>query len=262
MDKKIVMSCLCALIVIFVIPSVIFAASFDCSKANTKTEKAICDDPILSKLDEDMAAAYTKALKTSDRDAVRKGQRKWLKEILAPCIEDKVCIKKAYDNRLRQLGEKRVWRKTIHHSIGIVEFKYEGDGNGISVRTLRDNKQLQNIPAYMTENGWIEFHDLDGDGYQDIVTHMPDHALGSPISYGRVWIFRPKDKTFVEAEDISGRGYIEKTKTHGCITLTYRRSATQRPFYIGEYWCFNKTKNEWSMKKTIPEHFPIFDYKE
>lgn len=103
MDKKIAMFCLCALIAIFVIPSESFAASFDCSKANTKTEKAICSDPILSKLDEDMAAAYSKALKTSDPGAVKKGQRKWLREILAPCIEDKVCIKKAYENRLRQL---------------------------------------------------------------------------------------------------------------------------------------------------------------
>ncbi len=103
MDKKIAMLCLCTLIAIFVIPSVIFAASFDCSKATTKTEKVICGDPTLSKLDEDMAVAYSKALKTSDPDVVKKGQRKWLKEVLAPCIEDKVCIKKAYENRLRQL---------------------------------------------------------------------------------------------------------------------------------------------------------------
>jgi len=103
MDKKIIVFFLCALIGIFAIPFVIFAASFNCSKASTKTEKAICADPILSKLDEDMAAAYSEALKTSDPDAVKKGQRKWLKEILAPCIEDRVCIKKAYENRLRQL---------------------------------------------------------------------------------------------------------------------------------------------------------------
>ena len=103
MDKKKAMFFLCVLFAIFIIPSIIRAASFDCSKATTKTEKAICDDSTLSKLDEDMAAAYSKALKTSDPDAVKKGQRKWLKEILAPCIEDKACIKKAYENRLRQL---------------------------------------------------------------------------------------------------------------------------------------------------------------
>ena len=103
MDKTIAMFCLCALIVISTIPSVIFAASFDCSKASTKTEKAICDDPILSKLDEDMAVAYSKALKTSDPDVLKKEQRKWLKETLAPCLDDKDCIKNAYESRISQL---------------------------------------------------------------------------------------------------------------------------------------------------------------
>jgi uncharacterized protein len=97
--------CLCALIAIFVIPSVIFAASFDCSKASTKTEKAVCDDSTLSKLDDDLSVAYDKALKVTDRDSVKKVQRKWLKETLAPCREDKECIKKAYENRLRQLAQ-------------------------------------------------------------------------------------------------------------------------------------------------------------
>jgi uncharacterized protein len=91
MDKKIVMFCLCALIAIFVIPSAIFAASFDCSKAKTKTEKAICDDPMLSVLDEVMAKVYSEALKTSGRDAIKKRQRKWLKELLAPCKGDQAC---------------------------------------------------------------------------------------------------------------------------------------------------------------------------
>lgn len=104
MDKRIFIFCLYAFTAILIVPSVIFAASFDCSKASTKTEKTICKDPILSKLDEDMAAAYSKGLKTTNSNALKKGQRKWLKEILAPCSEDKVCIKKAYEIRLVQLG--------------------------------------------------------------------------------------------------------------------------------------------------------------
>lgn len=105
MDKKRVMFFLCALIAIFVIPSVIIAASFDCSKASTKTEKAICDDPILSKLDEDMAAVYNKALKTNASDSIRKEQRKWLKDTLGLCRGDKECIQKAYENRIHQLSQ-------------------------------------------------------------------------------------------------------------------------------------------------------------
>jgi uncharacterized protein len=105
MDKKRVMFFLCALIAIFIIPSVIFAASFDCSKANTKTEKAICDDPMLSKLDEVMAAVYNEALKRNASDFIKKEQREWLKDTLDPCRGDKECIQKAYENRLDKLSQ-------------------------------------------------------------------------------------------------------------------------------------------------------------
>jgi uncharacterized protein YecT (DUF1311 family) len=103
-DKKIIIFCLFTLVFILVIPSVIFPASFDCSKAKTKTEKVICDDLLLSKLDEDMSSAYHKALESYGHVPVKKEQRKWLKEVLSPCREDKACITKAYENRLYQLG--------------------------------------------------------------------------------------------------------------------------------------------------------------
>jgi uncharacterized protein len=35
------------------------AASFDCGKAGTKVEKIVCSDADLSKLDEELNAAYT-----------------------------------------------------------------------------------------------------------------------------------------------------------------------------------------------------------
>jgi len=243
----------------------IHAASFDCAKATSGVEKIICGDDELSKLDESLNEAYLEALERTDiKKRTIESQRQWLKKVRNAC-KDADCIKKAYETRLKELGslsyrssddEKMVWRSTIHRSIGVVEFKYEGEENGISVRTLRNNKQLQNIPASLDENGWIEFHDLNGDGYQDVVTDAPDYHGGSPISYGRVWIFHPKDKTFVEADDISSRGFIEKAKERGCLILTYRRSWTKSPFYIGEYWCFDEPSGKWKHKKDLSDHFP------
>jgi Uncharacterized protein conserved in bacteria, putative lipoprotein len=47
------------------------AASFDCAKANTKTEHLICDNPDISKLDEDLESAYKNALNTpTNSDAI------------------------------------------------------------------------------------------------------------------------------------------------------------------------------------------------
>ena len=39
-----------------------YSASFDCSKAETKTEKAICNDEELSELDETLGKVYSEVL--------------------------------------------------------------------------------------------------------------------------------------------------------------------------------------------------------
>lgn len=60
------------------------AASFDCDKARTGVEKAICSDPKLSEYDERIAAAFKRALgewNGAIRNYVRDDQRRWLAEI-------------------------------------------------------------------------------------------------------------------------------------------------------------------------------------
>ena len=60
------------------------AASFDCARARTGVEKAICADPKLSEYDERIAAAYKRELDEWNgaiRGYVRNDQRHWLAEI-------------------------------------------------------------------------------------------------------------------------------------------------------------------------------------
>ena len=59
----------------------VHAASFDCAKARTPQEKAICASPELSKADDEMAAGYRRAfdaIPAEMRDLVRGDQREWL----------------------------------------------------------------------------------------------------------------------------------------------------------------------------------------
>lgn len=57
------------------------AASFDCARAGKATEREICASPALSRLDEQMAAAYRRALAvTHRRTRVADDQRSWLRE--------------------------------------------------------------------------------------------------------------------------------------------------------------------------------------
>jgi uncharacterized protein YecT (DUF1311 family) len=80
------------------------AASFDCAKAGTKVEKLICADAGLSKLDEDLNAAYKAALKDEQQaEAIKQAQKQWLKERNS-CV-DANCVMNAYQERLLLLSQ-------------------------------------------------------------------------------------------------------------------------------------------------------------
>jgi uncharacterized protein YecT (DUF1311 family) len=80
------------------------AASFDCLKAGTATEKAICRDPAVSKLDDQVAAAFKTAQglwPAGNWSAyIRNEQREWLKDRNAICKADVACLKQDYARRL------------------------------------------------------------------------------------------------------------------------------------------------------------------
>lgn len=79
------------------------AASFDCNRAATPTEVAICADAGLSQLDEQMAAAYRTALAAaSEADALKESQREWL-ALTATCGDNRNCLATTYGERLAQL---------------------------------------------------------------------------------------------------------------------------------------------------------------
>jgi uncharacterized protein len=90
------------------------AASFDCAKAKTPQEKAICASPELSAADEQMAAAYKVALVAAPEEMIaeiREGQRAWIRQLPSDCEPDTAqpptpldaCLRNAYDARTKEL---------------------------------------------------------------------------------------------------------------------------------------------------------------
>ena len=80
------------------------AASFDCAKAGTPTEKAICKDPAVSKLDDQVAVAFKAAQGLwpagNWSTFIRNEQREWLKDRNGICKADVACLKEDYERRL------------------------------------------------------------------------------------------------------------------------------------------------------------------
>lgn len=85
------------------LPASLQAAGFDCTKASTFVEKAICSDRELSELDDMLTAAYQKALASSSNPAKTKAeQRQWLNAERNQC-KDNQSLKAAYARRLQEL---------------------------------------------------------------------------------------------------------------------------------------------------------------
>ena len=79
------------------------AASFDCTKASSFVEKAICTDKQLSSLDDQLAGLY-KAARAANANAatVEADQKAWL-SWRNQCA-DPACLKKAYADRIAALS--------------------------------------------------------------------------------------------------------------------------------------------------------------
>jgi uncharacterized protein len=78
------------------------AASFDCSKAVTTVEHLICDNPEISKLDDELNAQYKLALQDHTRaEATKFSQKQWLHERNL-CLTT-VCLRANYIDRIEHL---------------------------------------------------------------------------------------------------------------------------------------------------------------
>lgn len=79
------------------------AASFDCVKAQSKVEHIICDNAEISRLDDELSAAYKTALKNKTQaNSIKQEQKQWMK--VRNACANVVCVKSAYETRLTVLG--------------------------------------------------------------------------------------------------------------------------------------------------------------
>jgi uncharacterized protein len=96
---------LALLAAILLLPLHSYAASFNCAKAKTWSEKTICNTKQLSNLDELLAASFKKALaNSSDTAGLKKEQLNWLTSTRDVC-SDVDCLKGVYTTRIAELNE-------------------------------------------------------------------------------------------------------------------------------------------------------------
>ena len=83
----------------------VFAASFDCKKAQSETEKAVCEHRILNDADVKMATTYQilrRLVPMGMRSIIQNEQVKWL-ELRDQCQANLQCLNHVYQMRQQKL---------------------------------------------------------------------------------------------------------------------------------------------------------------
>ncbi len=164
-----------------VLISAVQAASFDCAKAQTKVEKLICADAELFKLDEDLAAAYARALKANGSvAATRHAQKQWIKDRNG-CI-DTECVKHAYSKRISSLTA----APAETHSFRDMSENEEAPDMAICKDFLENLKRLGNPPMVcdrtfhhsMTQFAWPQWKPIDAIKHRDLVEQIWQNEIG------------------------------------------------------------------------------------
>jgi TPR repeat protein/uncharacterized protein len=116
------------------------AASFACSEARSVVDRLICDDPVLSKLDDKLAFEYNTAKKnTQDFQSLLNAQRAWIQKRNS-CGNNPSCIANAYNERISQLSNTQATSAT-------------------------PNRPAQNSPTTIPINTNTSIASLDGNWY-------------------------------------------------------------------------------------------------
>lgn len=106
---------LAIILAVLLLTSSVQAASFDCKKASTAVEKAICSDSQLSKLDEELGKVYKSALSViAEKESLKAEQRKWIQfRNTIPDTETLIKVYKARIDVLKPLEASNLKKMTI-----------------------------------------------------------------------------------------------------------------------------------------------------
>lgn len=128
------------------------AQSFDCSKASTRVERLICDNPRLGELDSDLAEAYQTALRDSPwasaNRRIRAEQKAWIAR--RDRCNNAGCVKRMYQMRLGQLHSE-------------VDVEVDGDDGGGAMAGSGGNASPGRMMAVCRDRAVHVFHLRAGD---------------------------------------------------------------------------------------------------
>jgi len=169
------------------------AASFNCGKASTKIEYAICNDTKLSEKDSEMGVAYREV---ATRTGVKQSQRNWISQRDKKCGDNTDCLYSETEKRIREL--KSLVKDNSHvpyHGEINTPFDKVLEQSGFSFHLKSANNSSLNKLTINTQGGEIksaieeletdgsiygaEIDDLDNNGFPEIYIYVSSAGSGS-----------------------------------------------------------------------------------
>jgi uncharacterized protein len=172
------------------------AASFDCGKATTAFENAICDNPKLSTADEKLATAFATAIGGLSKSAtgdMRADQRAWLDFAASSCTDDAQplsdfdtynerqleCLNDAFVARLGVLEQSRMlggYRFAVSSQYGALP---DPDAAG-------DANSYFKVATHQLSYPVLDTGDADAQAFNDFIVKAAEDASGSMSEGGDV----------------------------------------------------------------------------
>jgi uncharacterized protein len=200
------------------------AASFNCAKAQSPFEKAICSSPDLSQQDDVLAQAYQTALGGLSADAaseVKSAQRAWLAYAEHSCSEDAQPISGDYTD-----DQKQCLAATYRDRIGDLEAsRMQGGYRFYPIDRYLVEKDTQALPEDFTKVADRQFQIVKIDGASDIATAF--NAAIDAIIAGTENVFDPGTLTLAGSD-----GTADDDTSTKVSAVTSQRIGLQ----TNEYW--------------------------
>ena len=175
------------------------AASFDCARAQTALETAICASPALSRNDEILAKAYATALgglSEEARGAMQSDQRAWLDYVPKSCSDDaavparfsedqSACLASAFSSRIKTLEQSRMsggWRFYVRERSAVLDDPDPDWWGGVATKHFASPRIDDTVQAALAFNAMMDETDSSLDTMFDDNGRLVDTEATSDTS--------------------------------------------------------------------------------
>lgn len=216
-----------------------FKAGFNCAKASTKNEVAICESKVLAKADKKLGGLYKvlrKKLSSKNRNRLKSEQRKWIKDRNSSCKQKNdnelnYCLRRYYGKRILELNilrDYRVWHTgklaySTFYDVKVAKKKQKSKLNfhpldnglglwlgGVMKRRLTDSGSYEIQEEEFIDNSYIlsgpyssnptEGFDPMSSGNRIFIEFSSVAGIWiGLVSYSDKYIYIPKNKTISDA---------------------------------------------------------------